>query len=128
MLERGEQPIVVALVQPDTRFIENVENADETGADLRRQANTLGFATAERAAFPVQREIAEADVAQKAKARSHLLDDFAADLLLKFRKLQLGEELVRQINRKRTDIHDANAWNFRVPVPRLFNPGTILTS
>src|SRR5258707_215958 len=128
MLERGEQAVVVALVQPDARFIENVENADETRADLGRKANTLGFAAAERAAFPVQCEIAEAYVAQKAKPRPNLLYDFTTNLLLKFGKLQLGEELVREVDRKRTDIHNGDTGNFGMPAPRLFGPGSVLTS
>ena len=47
-LERGQQPVVVALVEPDRRFVENVEHADQRAADLRRQANALRLAARER--------------------------------------------------------------------------------
>src|SRR5947199_297231 len=59
--EGGQEAIVVALMQADARFVENVEDADQARADLRGEANALGFAAAERAAFAIQREIAETD-------------------------------------------------------------------
>ena len=43
-LERGEQLVVVALVQADGRLIEDIENTHQARADLRRQTDALGFA------------------------------------------------------------------------------------
>ena len=37
-LERPDQPSVVTLVEPDRGLVEDVEDADELGADLRREA------------------------------------------------------------------------------------------
>ncbi len=37
-LERADQLAVVALVEPDRGLVEDVEDADQLGADLRRQA------------------------------------------------------------------------------------------
>ena len=45
-LERGEQPVVVALVQADARFIQHIQHADERRADLRGQADALRLAAA----------------------------------------------------------------------------------
>jgi len=42
MGERAEQAFVVALVQPDGRFVENVHHAYQAGADLAGQADALG--------------------------------------------------------------------------------------
>ena len=47
-LQRRQQPVVVALVQPDRRFVEDVEHADQRRADLRRQPNALRLAARER--------------------------------------------------------------------------------
>ena len=43
-LQRRKQFFVVALVQPDARFVENIQNARERAADLRGEADTLRFA------------------------------------------------------------------------------------
>lgn len=43
-----DQPVVVALVQTDGRLVEDVQHADEAGADLGGQADALGLAAGER--------------------------------------------------------------------------------
>ncbi|GAR06636.1 hypothetical protein NGUA03_01766 [Salmonella enterica] len=48
MDERAQQTFVIALMQTNRRFIQDVHHADQTRADLARQANTLGFAAGER--------------------------------------------------------------------------------
>ena len=63
-----DQPLVVALVQPDRRLVEHVEDADEAGADLGGQPDALGLAAGERAGRPVEGEVVEADVEQEAAA------------------------------------------------------------
>ena len=45
-----DQPLVVALVQPDRGLVEHVEDADEPGADLGGQPDALGLAAGQRAA------------------------------------------------------------------------------
>ena len=76
--ERSEQAVIVALVQADAWFVKNIKDADQPGADLRREADALGFAAAERAALTIQREIAKADVFQKAEPGTNFFDDFSA--------------------------------------------------
>ena len=49
--QRPEQPGVVALMQTDARFIQNVKNAGQSGADLRREPNSLRFAAAKACRF-----------------------------------------------------------------------------
>ena len=41
-----DQPVVVALVQADGRLVEDVEHADQAGADLGGQPDPLGLAAA----------------------------------------------------------------------------------
>ncbi len=48
--QRLDQPVVVALVQPDARLVEDVEHADQAGADLGRQPDPLRLAAGQRAA------------------------------------------------------------------------------
>ncbi len=43
-LQRPDQLAVVALVQPDRRLVEDVEDADELRADLGREAEPLRLA------------------------------------------------------------------------------------
>ena len=49
-----DQAVVVPLVQPDRRLVEDVEDADEARADLRRQPDALRLATGERASRTVE--------------------------------------------------------------------------
>ncbi len=48
-LERAEQAVVVALMQPDGRLVEHIENAREARADLRGEADALRFTARQRA-------------------------------------------------------------------------------
>src|SRR5205807_9669234 len=56
-LERLDQLPVVALVEPDRRLVENVEDADELRADPRRQTQTLRLAARDRGRGAVELEI-----------------------------------------------------------------------
>ena len=49
VLERREQAVVVALVQADARLVEDVEDALQARADLRREADALRLAARKRA-------------------------------------------------------------------------------
>jgi hypothetical protein len=48
MLQRPEQPVVVALVQADRRFVEHVHHAGQPGADLRGEPDPLRLAAGQR--------------------------------------------------------------------------------
>ena len=77
--QRGEQAIIVALVQADGRFIEHIEHAGQAGADLRGEADALGLAARERAGFAIEVEIIEADIVEEAEAFGDFLEDAIAD-------------------------------------------------
>ena len=112
-LERGQQAVVVALVQADARLVQNVEHADEPRADLRGQPDALRLAAAQRAALAVEREIAEADVFQKAEPRADFLDDLMRDFFLEFRELEAGKKFIGLFHRQRANVHDGQAGNFQ---------------
>ena len=72
--ERGDEALIVALMQSDGRLVEHVEDAAQARADLRGEADALAFAAGERGRVAVEREIAEADGVEEFEA----LDDLAA--------------------------------------------------
>ena len=77
--QRVDQPAVVALVQTDRRFVEHVQHADETGADLGGEPDALRLTAGQRARRPGQRQVVEADVEQEAQPGLHLLEHLAGD-------------------------------------------------
>ena len=82
VLQRRQQPIVVALMQADRRLVEDVQHADQRAADLRRQADALRLAAGQRRRRTRERQVVQAHVGQEAQPRANLLDDLVRDLLL----------------------------------------------
>src|SRR5438477_11356781 len=54
--ECAEEAVVVALMEADAGFVEDVEDADKTRSDLGGEADALGLAAAERAALAIEGE------------------------------------------------------------------------
>ena len=54
----------VARMQADGRLVKHKQSVHQRGAQRRGQVDALHLATRERAALPVQREVADADIAQ----------------------------------------------------------------
>ena len=71
--ERIEQALVVARVEADRRFVEDVEHADEAATDLAGEADALRLAAGERGRGAVEREVFETDVLQEAEAAADFL-------------------------------------------------------
>ena len=67
--QRLEQARVVARVEADRGLVEDVEHADERGADLRGQADALALAARERLRDAIEREVVEPDVDEEAEPR-----------------------------------------------------------
>ena len=65
----SQQARIVALMQSNAWFIENVKDSREPGADLGRQSNSLRFTPGKRAALAIEREIAEPNFDEKLQAR-----------------------------------------------------------
>ena len=70
LLQRRDEPLVVAVVEPDRRLVEDVENADELRADLRGEPYPLRFAARERSGRAIEREVREPDVREKTEPRA----------------------------------------------------------
>src|SRR5262249_16922387 len=67
VLQTGDERMVVAVVQPDRRFVEDISNTHQLGSDLRSQAYALAFATAQGAGGAVERKIMQSYFQQEAK-------------------------------------------------------------
>src|SRR5699024_6392900 len=100
---------VVPLVQADARLVEDVEDPDEPGADLRGQPDALGLATGEGARGPGQGEVVEPDVEEEAEPGVDLLDHLLGDLPLPVREVVRDEESGRYADGERRDVRDAPA-------------------
>src|SRR5918994_3389917 len=73
--KRCQQALVVALMQPDARLIEDVEDAYETRADLSSEADALGLSAGQRCSGSPQSEVVETNVAQKSKSVDNFLEN-----------------------------------------------------
>src|SRR5258707_1535504 len=112
------QPLRIARMQADGRFIENVQRADQMRAQRRRKLNALRFPARQRGGQAVQREIIEADLVQKLQPRAHFLQNLVGNLGLRFRELQLREKHARFFHRELADVRDGfsghvNSASFR---------------
>ena len=94
-LQRADQLVVVALVEPDRGLVEDVEDADELRADLRREAEPLGLTPRQRLCGAVELEIADADIGEERESLADLLHDPVADQLLGRRQAEVVEEAER---------------------------------
>ena len=95
VLERFDEPRVVALVQADGGLVQNIQHADEARTDLRRQPDALCLAAGERARRAGKRQIPKPHVDQKAQARDDLLEDRGGDHAVLFAEGQRGKERLR---------------------------------
>ena len=104
--ERVDEPAVVALVQPDRRFVEHVERADQSRPDLAGEPDALRLAARQRPRRAGQREVVEPDVEQEPEAGVHLFGDPLGDQPLAFGQLEAGEELRRLADGELADLGD----------------------
>ncbi len=84
--QRRDELGVVALVEPDRRLVEDVQDAHQRRADLGRQADPLGLAAGQGHAGPVEGQVVEPDVDEEPEPRHDLLEQLVGD-----RPLALGQ-------------------------------------
>ena len=108
LLEAPDQPPVVALVQADRRFVEDVEDIHQLRADLRGQPDALALATRQRPRGPRQREVAQPHLHQETESFADLLDDLLGDapLLGAHPLLDMGDPLRKVGDREGRDLGD----------------------
>ncbi len=87
LVEGFQQTPRIAGVQADGRFIQDVEHAAQSAADLAGQADALRFASRERRGRAGQRQVSQPHIAEKLHAAGDFPDQFASDFL--FARVQL---------------------------------------
>ena len=90
--QRVDQLAVVALVEADRGFVEDVEHAHQLRADLRRELDALRLAARERRRAAGEVEVPDPDVVEEAQPVLDLLEDLSGDLPLARGQLQVLEE------------------------------------
>ncbi|MPN63340.1 hypothetical protein SDC9_211098 [bioreactor metagenome] len=65
--QRFQQAVVITLMQADTWLIQNIEYADQPGANLSGQSDPLSFTARQCTRRTVKGQVVQADVDQKAK-------------------------------------------------------------
>ena len=82
LFERVDEPVVVALVQSNAGFVEDVEHVDQLRTNLRSQADALAFAASQRCRLAVQRQIVKPYFKQEVQSRTYLLQYLGSNLAL----------------------------------------------
>ena len=91
-LQGLQQATVVALMQADRRFIEDIEDPDQRGPDLCRQADALAFTAGEGSGCPLKGQVVKTDIDQERQALANLLENPPGDFRFLGRQLQPGKE------------------------------------
>ncbi len=84
LAERVDELDIIPLVQPDARFVEDVEHVDQLRPDLRRQPNPLALPAAERPRRARQRQVAQSHIHQEPQPVANLLEYVPRNGLLLF--------------------------------------------
>ena len=123
-LQRIQQFPVIALMQADTRFIQNIQYTDQPRTNLRRQADPLRLAAGQRTGRPVQRQVIQSDIDQEAEPGVDFLADLHGNRLFPLRQLQLLKKRLAFAHRQMGDFLDVLAADFHCQ--RLFfQPGAV---
>ena len=77
LLERGDQAVVVALVEAYAGLVEDIEHVDKLRAYLCGEPYALAFAPRQGGRAAVERQIAQAHVNEESEPRAYLLEYFA---------------------------------------------------
>ena len=93
----------------DRRFIENVDHADKSAANLAGQPNSLAFAARQRRCRAVEGQVIQTATQQKTEPPANLLEHFGGDELSGFIQVEGFEEPARLGDAQRTDLRQRMA-------------------
>src|SRR2546427_5715039 len=79
LLQRSEQPMIIARVQSNGGLVKHIEHAAKPGADLSGQTNALGLAAGERGCRTVETEVAQPYGEQEIQPLSDFRQGAASD-------------------------------------------------
>src|SRR5205823_720295 len=80
LLERREQPRIIALVQADRGLVQDIEHPHQAAADLGGEPDALRLAPRKRVRGTAEGEVVQAHVAQEPQPVVDLLEDRPGDL------------------------------------------------
>ena len=120
--QRGEQLAVVALMQADGRLVEHVEHSREVRAYLSREPDSLPFSAGQRCRTPIQRQVPDADIVEKAEPLADFAQHASGNQLLAVGQLETLEHLERVADRQVDVLGDASAFDSDGEALRLQTP------
>ena len=106
-------------MQPDRWFIEDVKNAAQVRAQLRREANALRFAATECLGGSSEREITESDVFHEPKTLRNFRHEIVGHGFLVAAKTKLADQLQCFGGRTSSEIIDRLILQPHVPRDRV---------
>jgi len=77
--ERLQEPVVVALVQADAGFVQDIQDPHQPAPNLAGQADALRFPARQGGRGPFQGQVMQADVQQELQSAPHFTKHFACD-------------------------------------------------
>lgn len=104
-----EQVAVVAGMEPDAGFVENVENSRKRRPDLVRQADALNFTAGQSACGAVEGEVGQPQFLHVLEPTQYFPHGAFGDLLLSRSKIQAGEPVVNVGNAQACCFVDAES-------------------
>ena len=107
--EHVDDAAEVARMQPDARLIEHEQRIDERRAERRRQIDALHFAARQRARLPIEREVAEAHVAQVPQPVPDLAEHQLGRVVERLRQFDALEECERALDGQHHEVVDREA-------------------
>ena len=111
-LEAAEEHGVVAGVESDGGFVEDVDDADETAADLSGESNALGFSAGECGSGAFEGEVPESALEEEAESAANFAECFFGDELLYGVEDELFEEFGGIVDGESADLWEAEFLGF----------------
>ena len=104
--EGVDQAAIVALMQTDAGLVKHVQHAREPGADLRGQADALGFAAGQGAGRASKRQVVEPNAEQEVEAGADFTEHLGCNRGVALGELECVHEVTRAVNRHRAHVCD----------------------
>ena len=88
-----EQAPIIALMETDRRLVEDIEDADKAGTDLRGEPDALAFSTGQGGGCPIQCQVIQADVDEKPEPFANFFQDAMGNHQFALGEFQRTEEV-----------------------------------
>ena len=110
-----DEPVSVARVQSDGRFVEDIERADQPRAQRSRQLNTLRLTAGKSGRKAVQCEIFQPYIIEKPEPLAKFLQQLVCNVGFLRTQFELVEEARRILDRHRANLADVAAADLYLP-------------